>query len=189
MIIMNHYQNQPKKPRESKLRSYIKLAEEKIAEQRVNEKEKLNKYARRIAERVNLKEGRVDPNADYFLSDLITAKELAANAEYNPKSGKLYHRFLSAKREEYGPEYSMHLHQAVEKAFAHQHAMAESTEGIDSVSMDIPLLIRILEYAREDAKNDKDLHFVAERLIKLSEGGITLNMNDYNTIVGSRDKD
>lgn len=58
----------------------------------------------------------------------------------------------------------------------------------DTVTVDIPLLIRLLEYAREDAKTDMDLHDVAERLITLSAGGKTLSMTDYGTIVpGSSD--
>lgn len=52
----------------------------------------------------------------------------------------------------------------------------------DAVSLDIPLLIRLLEYAREDAKTDMDLHNVAERLIQLSAGGNTLSMEQYNDI-------
>jgi hypothetical protein len=31
----------------------------------------------------------------------------------------------------------------------------------DIIKLDIPLLIRLLEYAREDAKTDMDLHNVA----------------------------
>lgn len=53
----------------------------------------------------------------------------------------------------------------------------------DTVSLDIPLLIRLLEYAREDAKTDMDLHDVAERLITMSADGKTLSMNDYGTII------
>ena len=58
------------------------------------------------------------------------------------------------------------------------------TESIDTVTLDIPLMIRMLEYAREDAKNDMDLHDVTERLIALSQEGGTLSMDDYNAIVG-----
>lgn len=63
-----------------------------------------------------------------------------------------------------------------------------ATNPEDTVSLDIPLLIRLLEYSREDAKTDMDLHNVAERLITLSAGGRTLSMNDYDTIIpGSSD--
>jgi hypothetical protein len=54
----------------------------------------------------------------------------------------------------------------------------------DEITMDVPLLIRLLEYAREDAKTDMDLHNVAEQLIKLSGQGC-LSMEQYEQIVGS----
>jgi hypothetical protein len=54
---------------------------------------------------------------------------------------------------------------------------------IDVASLDIPLLIRIMEYAKEDAQTDMDLHKVVENIIKLSKEGRTLNMSDYSNIV------
>lgn len=63
--------------------------------------------------------------------------------------------------------------------------VAEGVENpMDAVSLDIPLLIRLFEYAREDAKTDMDLHNVAERLIAMSSQGYTLSMDDYEAIVG-----
>lgn len=59
----------------------------------------------------------------------------------------------------------------------------------DVVSVDVPLLIRLLEYAREDAKTDMDLHTVAERLIALSQEGATLTMQDYDTICNTKETD
>lgn len=56
----------------------------------------------------------------------------------------------------------------------------------DVVKLDIPLLIRLLEYAREDAKTDMDLHNLAEMLIHLSEEGVVLTMDQYDQIVGDR---
>jgi hypothetical protein len=53
----------------------------------------------------------------------------------------------------------------------------------DKVTLDIPLFIRLLEYAREDAKTDMDLHNVAENAIALSETGKTLTMAQYDEIV------
>jgi hypothetical protein len=55
----------------------------------------------------------------------------------------------------------------------------------DVIKLDVPLLIRMLEYAREDAKTDMDLHDVAENLIALSANGQTLDMNHYNKIVNT----
>lgn len=64
----------------------------------------------------------------------------------------------------------------------------EEENSIDVVSIDVPLLIRLLEYAREDAQTDMDLHNVAERLIGLSQEGRTLDMNDYENIVGGEEQ-
>jgi uncharacterized coiled-coil DUF342 family protein len=64
----------------------------------------------------------------------------------------------------------------------------EETNPVDTVEMDVPLLIRALEYAREDAKDDMDLHRVVERMIKAAQAGETLNMDDYNMIFGDHEK-
>jgi hypothetical protein len=53
----------------------------------------------------------------------------------------------------------------------------------DKITVDVPLFIRLLEYAREDAKTDMDLHNVTENIIKLSETGKTLTMTQYEEIV------
>ena len=52
----------------------------------------------------------------------------------------------------------------------------------DIVKLDVPLFIRLLELAREDVKEDADLHDVAEAVIKLSQEGVA-TMADYNSIV------
>ncbi len=62
---------------------------------------------------------------------------------------------------------------------------AASMDHEDTVTLDIPLLIRLLEYAREDAQTDMDLHNVAEQLIKLGIDGRTLSMDDYDEIMGA----
>ncbi len=67
-------------------------------------------------------------------------------------------------------------------------SVREETNPTDKVTMDIPLLIRIMEYAREDAQTDMDLHNVAEKLIALSKEGLTLGMDSYDSIIVS-DKD
>jgi hypothetical protein len=64
---------------------------------------------------------------------------------------------------------------------------------IDNVTLDIPLFIRLMEYAKEDAQSDMDLHKVAENIIEMSQGGTTLTMEDYDAIVsiqkGSEDNE
>ena len=64
--------------------------------------------------------------------------------------------------------------------------VTESTDSIDTVTVDVPLLLRLLEYAKEDAQTDMDLHHVTENLIELSQSINTLTMQDYEDIVRSR---
>lgn len=53
---------------------------------------------------------------------------------------------------------------------------------IDKVTLDVPLFIRLLEYAKEDAKTDMDLHKVTENILKLLEEKDCLCMDDYKNI-------
>jgi hypothetical protein len=55
----------------------------------------------------------------------------------------------------------------------------------DTIKLNVPLFIRLLEYAREDAKDDMDLHDITENIISLSTSGKTLTMDDYDVILGS----
>ena len=57
----------------------------------------------------------------------------------------------------------------------------------DIIKLDVPLFIRLLEYAREDAKDDMDLHRVAENVIELAKYGETLGMIDYLNILGPQE--
>ena len=56
---------------------------------------------------------------------------------------------------------------------------------IDTISMDVPLFLRMLEYAREDAQEDVDLHDVTQRATELSKMKPFLSMEDYNEIVAA----
>ena len=65
------------------------------------------------------------------------------------------------------------------------HMMEDTLDEVvdkkDTVTLDIPLLIRVLELAREDIKTDMDLHRVVEKLINIRKKGM-LTMKDYNYI-------
>ena len=63
--------------------------------------------------------------------------------------------------------------------------MEKSFNPTDKITVDVPLFIRLLEYAREDAKTDVDLHNIAEKAVSLSENRATLTMANYNAIVNS----
>jgi len=62
---------------------------------------------------------------------------------------------------------------------------AKKEDAIDTITMDVPLFIRMLEYAREDASQDVDLHDVTEKIIALSKEVNVLQMEDYDEIIGA----
>lgn len=63
----------------------------------------------------------------------------------------------------------------------------EAVDKRDVITMDIPFLIRLLEYAREDAKTDMDLHRVAANLIKMRNKGV-MTMKNYKQVVSLREE-
>ena len=78
--------------------------------------------------------------------------------------------------------YENFLFSTLEKA-ARRLSLKEQADEPDYVQLDIPLLIRLLELAREDIKDDVTLHKVVERMITIKNQGI-LNMDHYNFIAG-----
>jgi YD repeat-containing protein len=54
--------------------------------------------------------------------------------------------------------------------------------GVDTLTMGIPLFIRMLEYAREEAQTDADLHHVTKKMMDMG-GNVT--MDDYDEIMTS----
>jgi hypothetical protein len=58
---------------------------------------------------------------------------------------------------------------------------------MDIIKLDVPLFIRLLELAREEIKDDADIHDVAEIVTKLSQDGV-VTMEQYNDIVSFMSK-
>ena len=56
-----------------------------------------------------------------------------------------------------------------------------SVDAKDTVTVDIPLMIRLLELSREDIHSDAELHMVVERLLDLKNKPV-LTMDDYSYI-------
>lgn len=54
---------------------------------------------------------------------------------------------------------------------------------IDVIKVNAPLMLRLLELAREEIKNDMDLHDVVEIITKISQERVA-TMDDYDSIVG-----
>jgi hypothetical protein len=65
---------------------------------------------------------------------------------------------------------------------------AKKEDVVDTITMDVPLFIRMLEYSREDAAEDMDLHDVTEKAIALGKERGILQMDDYDEIIGTTEK-
>lgn len=91
--------------------------------------------------------------------------------------------------------YKKITHNIVEEHFDHPAVMPKSMlsreipkakekeNEEDVLKLNVPLMIRLLEWAREEAWRDVELHVITERLIELSEAGDTLTMSEYPEIV------
>ena len=55
---------------------------------------------------------------------------------------------------------------------------------VDVIRMDVPLFMRCLEFSREDAQDDADLHHLVEKAVELSKDGKTLTMDNYDELAG-----
>lgn len=53
---------------------------------------------------------------------------------------------------------------------------------MDIIKVDVPTFLRLLELAREDVKQDADLHDIAEIVTKISDDHV-VTMADYEDIV------
>jgi hypothetical protein len=62
---------------------------------------------------------------------------------------------------------------------------AKEKDKVDTITMDVPLFLRMLEYSREDASQDMDLHDVTEKAISLGKERGILQMDDYDEIIGT----
>jgi len=65
---------------------------------------------------------------------------------------------------------------------------AKEEDAVDTITMDIPLFLRMLEYSREDASQDMDLHDVTEKSNLLGKERGILSMEDYEEIVGAAEE-
>lgn len=73
--------------------------------------------------------------------------------------------------------------QAYADAQNKSQGLTEAENPTDTITMDVPLFLRMLEFAKEDAQTDMDLHKVTEKSVNLSKQGDTLTMDNYDTIV------
>lgn len=172
-MAMNHYQSPEVKTavvrQDSLLKKYFTEAEEQATTDLEVEKEvrqqSINQYAQKIAYRVlEGKESARDKWTKASNEREKKHKEREAEIAKLPKEKRLGATI-----------------DALEKK------LNEDNQP-DVISVDVPLLIRLLEYAKEDAQTDMDLHNVAERLVALSTGSDVLNMGHYDAIIGNQEQ-
>lgn len=56
-------------------------------------------------------------------------------------------------------------------------------DSVDTITLDIPLLMRLLEYSREEIKSDAELHEFVTNIIEVSKSSDILDMNIYDKLV------
>lgn len=83
--------------------------------------------------------------------------------------------------------YSTFIHSSLVNP-AKPNIAKESADSVDTVTMDVPLLTRLLELAREDITDDAELHRVLERIIAIKDVSV-LTMDNYDEILGKLDQD
>lgn len=67
--------------------------------------------------------------------------------------------------------------------------LRKAIQGQDVIRVDVPLFLRLLEWSREDAKQDADLHSLAEKLTELCKDGDIARMRDYEKLVPEKPDD
>lgn len=59
----------------------------------------------------------------------------------------------------------------------------DTGDVVDTVTMDVPLLTRMIEMGREEIEGDEQLHRIIQNLVQASKSQDTLTMDDYDSIV------
>lgn len=158
-IAVNHY-TEYKAPTEEVKRApslidkYFKTVEEEFAESQTAKSEK----TKQLAERASRKVGGNYGHQSNFNKHVAQAQKPPENIIKMAKSG--------AKTDNHSRKYQR-----------------EEIDPVDTVTLDIPLLLRIMEYSKEDAQDDMALHDVTQRLIELSKKVDVINMDHYDAIV------
>lgn len=151
---------------------------QKVEEEQLQPKKDRPSIIKKYVEAVEQDQAQLDEelasNANALKNRIM--EKMYPNA-YFGKSGKMAKHLAHAKT----PGASV-MQSAKQSA---QRMVGEGDE-VDTVTMDVPLLIRLLEYSREDAKTDMDLHNVTEMLISLSKEYNVLSMDQYDAIVGNQ---
>ena len=185
--------SQPKKPMKESIKDQIKkavmevLQEKKLTKAEKNKKEDIVKamakqgapkdtktYAIATAKAKKLAEAEEGMSNEELMKalDEIPAKELLKGLGQDAIN--VLKQAYQKARTGLAKQYDVDLNEA-----------EEETDTVDTITMDVPLFIRMLEYAREDASADVDLHDVAENAVSLNKQQDILSMDDYDALLPS----
>lgn len=81
--------------------------------------------------------------------------------------------------------YSTFLHSSIVNPSKPAISIKETQDPVDHVSLDVPLLTRLLELARENIKDDAELHQILTNILNLKNSGV-LGMQHYEQIIGKK---
>jgi hypothetical protein len=59
--------------------------------------------------------------------------------------------------------------------------LKETQDPVDTVTMDVPLLTKILDLVREEIKSDEQLHGLISKLVEMKNQGV-LTMDQYDQL-------
>lgn len=162
--VINHYTKKEdsvieKKPLSSNINKYLETVEQEKRELSEQLESQKKEKAQQLAERAIAEIGGNHGHFSKLSNHLSKAKKISSRLKQIAKDGAR----LDGKM---------------------RKRIHKEDDEIDTVTLDIPLFLRLLEYAKEDAKSDMDLHNVTEKTIELSKQGGTLSMDQYSDIVG-----
>lgn len=199
--------SQPKKPMKESIKDQIKkavmevLQEKKLSKAEKNKKEDIVKamakqgaskdsktYAIATAKAKKLAEAEGDTSMDDILDAFQAALAIEDDTQQEQALKTVYNALKNKVKSKAGD-----LYQKARVGFAKSqdidssklNEVEEETDAVDTITMDVPLFIRMLEYAREDASADVDLHDVAENAVSLNKEQDILSMDDYDALLPS----
>ena len=150
----------------------------------------LNKLEDRLA-KVKKQLDDYDMNEAKFMSGILSGKDfINAKLKNYPKAVAKVNQLIDMIGED---KFTIEMAEWIFDFFNNAHFEspineAKEEDKVDTITMDIPLFLRMLEYSREDASQDMDLHDVTEKAISLGKERGILQMDDYNEIIGSAEE-
>lgn len=157
---------------------------EKLNKMKFIPKEKFNEAKEEDAVKKTMKEAK-------FMSGILSGKDfINAKLKNYPKAVAKVNQLIDMIGED---KFTIEMAEWIFDFFNNAHFESPMNEAkeedkVDTITMDIPLFLRMLEYSREDASQDMDLHDVTEKAISLGKERGILQMDDYDEIIGTTEK-